>query len=424
MAQITEMIKPNHSTATARVKSADKMVMLPPLFDDTKPKVVKQHYERFNQYIKFQMKSSNIRDPIGETIELFEHTLNKKALFWFQEYKDKFVDLTTLKTMFLQRYNPWGKTKQDQMQSWNILTFNPQKMDVDEHIDLINTSGDMLGPKEEPKKDKFIDTMPTIIQMHLITEKTWAETTKKAKELEHIIRKCDPPAAALPTLAKGTAVPSLYSHIAHSNDKDEMDIPQSFKGAHPKQPKPRGRGKGKQPQQNRKICHHRHKMINTIMRILTTITIMKIIEVNPEVVDPIEAKIQDVPLEVKISMAEVKEIRTHTKANIKMMAIKAIIARVIEDFIIIHVEIFLKVIAMDNLEVEAMAKAEAIIMAVVMVGLIIKAMLIINIIIIMVLMMSTRQTNMVHLVLYAVAIITLPNIALRGSMTSMILWKR
>ena len=172
MAQITEMTKPDHSAATARVKSADKMVVLPPLFDSTKPEVAKQHYKRFNQYIKFQTKSGNIRDPIGKVIELFEHTLDRKALVWFQEHKDKFVDLTTLKTMFLQRYNPWGKTKQDQLQSWNILTFNPQKMDIDEHIDLINTLGDMLGQKEESKKDKFIDTMPAIIQMHLITEKT------------------------------------------------------------------------------------------------------------------------------------------------------------------------------------------------------------------------------------------------------------
>ena len=44
-------------------------------------------------------------------------------------------------------------------------------MDIDEHIDLINTLGDMLGQKAEPKKDKFIATMPTIIQTHLITEK-------------------------------------------------------------------------------------------------------------------------------------------------------------------------------------------------------------------------------------------------------------
>ena len=100
--------------------------------------------------------------------------------------------------------------------------------------------------------EKFIDTMPTIIQTHLITEKTWQKTTDKAKELEHIIRKCDPPAAALPNLTKGTAVPGLYSHIAHLDDKEETDIPQAFKGARPKQLKHRGRGKGKQPQQKPK----------------------------------------------------------------------------------------------------------------------------------------------------------------------------
>ena len=154
--------------------------------------------------------------------------------------------------MFLQRYNPRGKKKRDQLQSWNILTFDPLNMDIDEHIDLINTLGDMLGQTEESKREKFIDTMPTIIQTHLITEKTWQETTNNAKELEHIIRKCDPPAAALPTLAKGTTVSGLYSHIAHSDDKEETDIPQPLKGACPKQPKSRGRGKDKQPQQKPK----------------------------------------------------------------------------------------------------------------------------------------------------------------------------
>ena len=79
-AQITEMTTPDHSAATARAKLADKMVMLPPLFDGSKPEVAKQHYERFNQYIKFQMKSGNIREPVGEAIKLFEHTLDKKAL--------------------------------------------------------------------------------------------------------------------------------------------------------------------------------------------------------------------------------------------------------------------------------------------------------------------------------------------------------
>ena len=134
VAQITEMTKSDHPTAAARVKSTDRTVMLLPLFDGSKPEVAKQHYERFNKYIKFQTKGGNIRDPIAEAIELFEHTLDKKALVWFQEHKDKFVDVTTLKTMFLQRYYPWGKTKRDQLQSLNILIFDPQKTDFDKHM--------------------------------------------------------------------------------------------------------------------------------------------------------------------------------------------------------------------------------------------------------------------------------------------------
>ena len=126
--------------------------MLPTLFDGTKLELAKQHYERFNQYVKFQTKNGNITEPTQEAIELFEHTLDKKALVSFQEYRDKFVDLTKLKTMFLQRYNPCGKTKRDQSESWNVLTFNPQKTDVDEHIDLINTLGDMLAQKDEVRK--------------------------------------------------------------------------------------------------------------------------------------------------------------------------------------------------------------------------------------------------------------------------------
>ena len=123
-------------------------------------------------------------------------------------------------------------------------------------------------------------------------------------------------------------------------------------------------------------------------------------------------------------MAEVNEIRTHTKANIKTTAIKAIISRAIKDFIITHTEIFPRVIVMATLEVEAMVEAEAIIMAVVTAGLIIEVILTTNTINIMAMMMSTRQINMVHHVHYAVATITLLNIASRESMISMILWKR
>ena len=48
VAHIMEMTQTDHPMASAKVISADKMVMLPPLFDGTKPEMAKQHYERFN----------------------------------------------------------------------------------------------------------------------------------------------------------------------------------------------------------------------------------------------------------------------------------------------------------------------------------------------------------------------------------------
>ena len=47
VAQITEMTKSDHPTAAARVKSADKMVMLLSLFDGSKPEVAKSKMEKF-----------------------------------------------------------------------------------------------------------------------------------------------------------------------------------------------------------------------------------------------------------------------------------------------------------------------------------------------------------------------------------------
>ena len=93
-----------------------------------------------------------------------------------------------MKNMFLARYNPLGKTKKDQLQSWNNLSFDPQKTDIDEQIDLVLTLGNMLKKDEQAKMDKFIETMPTIIQTHLIIAPNGEEVTKKAKNLEHFIQ--------------------------------------------------------------------------------------------------------------------------------------------------------------------------------------------------------------------------------------------
>ena len=147
VATMAELTKSDNRQPMGKIKPTDKMVMMLSLFDSMKPATSKQHYERFNLYINFQTKSGHLTDPVKEGIDFFEHTLDKTALVWFQTNRSKFKDLTTLKMMFLQRYNPWGKTKREQLQSWNILSFNPKTTDVDEHIDLINTKKKRLKRK-------------------------------------------------------------------------------------------------------------------------------------------------------------------------------------------------------------------------------------------------------------------------------------
>ena len=84
-----------------------------------------------------------------------------------------------------------------------------------------------------------------ILSVMTIICKDWAETKDKAKSLEHIIQKCDPPTPAMPLVTTGATVPGLYSHIAHSVDRDEEEIPPPFKGAKPKQTRGRGKPKGR-----------------------------------------------------------------------------------------------------------------------------------------------------------------------------------
>ena len=113
VATIAELIKTDNRQPMGKIKPTDKMVMMPSLFDGTKPATSKQHYERFNLYINFQTKSGHLTDPVGEAIDLFKHTLDKTALVWLQTNRSKFKDLTMLKMMFLQRYNHGARQKEN-----------------------------------------------------------------------------------------------------------------------------------------------------------------------------------------------------------------------------------------------------------------------------------------------------------------------
>ena len=84
VATMAELTKSDNRQPMGKIKPTDKMVMMPSLFDGMKPAMSKQHYKRFNLYLNFQTKSGHLTDPVKEDIDLFEHTLDKTALVWFQ----------------------------------------------------------------------------------------------------------------------------------------------------------------------------------------------------------------------------------------------------------------------------------------------------------------------------------------------------
>ena len=146
---------------------------------------------------------------------------------------------------------------------------------------------------------------------------------------------------------------------------------------------------------------------------------MRIIEVNSEALDLIEAKILDIFSEVKILVVEANALKNPYQGQYQSNNYQG------NNYqgnhgTTTHIETINRVTIMANLEAEAVVMAEVITMGVVVVGLIIKAITTINTISIMVMMMITSQINTAHHVHYVVAIITPPNIVLRESMILMI----
>ena len=71
VATMAELTKADNRQPMGKIKPTDKMVMMPSLFDGTKPAMSKQHYKRFNLYINFKTKSGHLTDPVREAIDLF-----------------------------------------------------------------------------------------------------------------------------------------------------------------------------------------------------------------------------------------------------------------------------------------------------------------------------------------------------------------
>ena len=174
-------------------------------------------------------------------------------------------------------------------------------------------------------------------------------------------------------MTKGTAVPGFYLHIAHSNDKEETDIPQPFKGAQPKQPKTRGGGKGKQLEQKPKSPPAQVQEDQYIYDDTNNYYLNQNHKGQPRGCRPYRGQNTGQFFRGQNLHGRGNTIKTLTKANIRAIAIKVIITKVIVVYIITQAEISNRAIIMANLEAEAVVMGEVIIADTVMVGPIIEA---------------------------------------------------
>ena len=158
-----------------------------------------------------------------------------------------------------------------------------------------------------------------MIQTHLIICENWATVKDKAKSLEHI-RKCNPPSPAMPLVTMGATVPGLYSHIAHSVDKEEEEMPPPFKGAKLKQIRGRGKQKGNLRVLDRTHLEPKRQRKPMVMIVLITITTMIITlpQVQTKAADLLMVKVVTGNLEASHIEAEAKDLSI-TNANFKII---------------------------------------------------------------------------------------------------------
>ena len=128
----------------------------------------------------------------------FEVLVDHKTIEYMVKSKTE-TPTTRLKTLYLKlsKYTIDLKyQKGSEMHTSNALSRLHNLTDTPDNKDVIPLNLQHLTPNyiymlqqdEHSKIEKFIETVPTITQTHLSIEPSWAEVTKKAKNLEHIIR--------------------------------------------------------------------------------------------------------------------------------------------------------------------------------------------------------------------------------------------
>ena len=183
----------------------------------------------------------------------------------------------------------------------------------------------MVDQKEEAKMEKFTETMPTMIQTHLIICESWADVKDKAKSLEHIIRKCDPPTPAMPLVTMGAKYWD-YICISHTRwTKKKKKYPHHLKEQSQNKPEVEVHPKG-----NLRVIDRTHlkpkrqrKPMLTIVLIIITTMIIILPQVKTEATDLLMVKVVTSNLEASYKEAEAKDLSI-INANFKTIGFREV----------------------------------------------------------------------------------------------------
>ena len=209
-----------------RKKMTETMYMLPKPFDGLKPAKARDHWNQFDKYILFQNTQRNLAE-IGEIIQMFGLTLTDLAYDWFARTKAKFTSKEVMRDLFLQRFNSWGRSHQEQLAAWNKLTFDPQNQDIDAFLVDLNTLGSMIASTDEQTLRRFKEAMPKEVQPHLLGIDTLERAVNIAREILQIYQanktSLAPP---LPMMAHLTTVtPEQAKAAASAVDNTPVNTP-------------------------------------------------------------------------------------------------------------------------------------------------------------------------------------------------------
>ena len=219
----------------------------------------------------------------------------------------------------------------------------------------------------------------------------------------------------MPLVTTGATVPGLYSHIAHSVDKDEAEIPPPFKGTKPKQTRGRGKPKGK-PQGHRQNPPKDQEADDHTLMITLTITIIMIIilpQVKIEAAELLLVKAVANNSEALHSEAENRDLST-INVNFRTTGVREVYTRAAVINTVATGNPISREINQIPTEVEAMAGVLHKQEDPVVVGPITRIIIITSISIIL---MISRLNSMVHPVAYVEVLIIPLSIATKENMT-------